>query len=410
MLDEESEMKCYLVGGAIRDKLLGIPIHDRDWVVVGATVQAMLVQGYTQLSYQFPVFLHPETKEEYALARAETKIGPGRQGFTCNVAPEIDLVMDLKRRDLTINAIADAGDGSLIDPWHGIDDLNHRILRHISRAFVDDPLRLLRICRFHAKLAHLGFSIAPETKALMQEMVNSNIIAELTPEIIWQETEKALKEKSPEKYFESLAECGALTKLFPTFKLDESTLHALKNAAELASDPTIRFAVVYYLATNHGQEMSQQARDWYCKTIRLSREFSNLAYLTARYLRYLLQAPAPARVLFDLFNETHLFQHNQGRLFDTNTLQTNAPLRRLLTTCQLIAAAKELPFDPTWLIACAQKAKSCDSREVLSQGYHGKALTKKLTAKRLSIIEEFLQTSPTIANQMACQANSNRRG
>lgn len=166
-------MKIYLVGGAVRDQLLNLPVKDRDWVVVGATPKTLLQQGYQQVGKDFPVFLHPDTHEEYALARTERKSGSGYTGFTCYAAPDVTLEDDLQRRDLTINAIAYSAKGEYIDPYHGIDDIHAKLLRHVSDAFSEDPLRVLRVARFAARFAPLGFTIAPETMSLMQEMTNS---------------------------------------------------------------------------------------------------------------------------------------------------------------------------------------------------------------------------------------------
>lgn len=208
-------MKTYLVGGAVRDQLLGLTAHEHDWVVVGITPKEMLALGYQQVGKDFPVFLHPETHDEHALARTERKSGAGYTGFTCHAAPDVTLEQDLLRRDLTINAIAQDNDGSLIDPYNGRQDLEQRILRHVSPAFSEDPLRVLRIARFAARFAYLGFTIAPETQDLIKQIVNSREIENLTVERVWKETEKALATQSPQVFFQVLRECGALAILFP---------------------------------------------------------------------------------------------------------------------------------------------------------------------------------------------------
>ena len=205
----------YLVGGAVRDQLLNLPIKDRDWVIVGATPQALLDLGYQQVGKDFPVFLHPQSKEEYALARTERKSGQGYTGFICDFSADITLEQDLIRRDLTINAMAQDLQGNLYDPYHGADDLRQRILRHVSPAFVEDPLRVLRVARFAARYHHLGFTIAPETLQLMQTLTQQGELQHLTAERVWAETEKALNEKNPEIYFETLRQVGALAVLFP---------------------------------------------------------------------------------------------------------------------------------------------------------------------------------------------------
>ncbi|RRA40172.1 multifunctional CCA tRNA nucleotidyl transferase/2'3'-cyclic phosphodiesterase/2'nucleotidase/phosphatase, partial [Cronobacter sakazakii] len=203
-------MKSYLVGGAVRDALLGLPVKDKDWVVVGATPAEMLALGYQQVGKDFPVFLHPQTHEEYALARTERKSGQGYTGFTCYAAPDVTLEQDLQRRDLTINAIAQDDSGEFIDPYHGRDDLKARLLRHVSPAFNEDPLRVLRVARFAARYAHLGFRIAPETLSLMREMAENGELEYLTAERVWKETESALTTRNPQIYFLMLRECGAL--------------------------------------------------------------------------------------------------------------------------------------------------------------------------------------------------------
>ncbi|AWW34496.1 multifunctional CCA addition/repair protein [Mannheimia varigena] len=210
-------MDIYLVGGAVRDQLLGLPVKDRDFLVVGATSEQLLAQGFQQVGADFPVFLHPETKEEYALARQERKQGKGYNGFICDFSPTVTLEQDLIRRDLTINAIAQDKTGKIFDPYGGVQDLENRILRHISPAFSEDPLRVLRVARFAARFHTFGFTIADETLAIMQELSSSGELESLTAERIWLETEKAFQEESPQIYFEVLRKVGALKVLFPEF-------------------------------------------------------------------------------------------------------------------------------------------------------------------------------------------------
>ena len=208
-------MQVYLVGGAVRDQLLGHPYHEKDYVVVGATPEQMLAQGYQPVGKDFPVFLHPETKDEYALARTERKSGHGYHGFEFYTDVAVTLEQDLIRRDLTINAIAKDDDGNLYDPYGGQKDLDQRILRHVSDAFVEDPLRVLRIARFAARYKSLGFKVADETLALMKELAESGELEALTPERVWKETSRALMEDHADEYFEVLRACGALKVLFP---------------------------------------------------------------------------------------------------------------------------------------------------------------------------------------------------
>ncbi|WKB50658.1 multifunctional CCA addition/repair protein [Eleftheria terrae] len=206
-------MKVYMVGGAVRDRLLGLPVQDHDWVVVGATPEAMLAAGYLPVGKDFPVFLHPQTHEEYALARTERKTARGYHGFSFRTAPDVTLEQDLQRRDLTINAMAQAEDGQLIDPYGGLHDLQARELRHVSDAFVEDPVRILRLARFAARFA--DFSVAAETQVLMQRMVQEGEVDALVPERVWQELARGLMEARPSRMFEVLRSCGALARILP---------------------------------------------------------------------------------------------------------------------------------------------------------------------------------------------------
>ena len=206
-------MRSYIVGGAVRDRLLGLPVQDRDWVVVGATPEELRALGYLPVGADFPVFLHPETKEEYALARTERKTAPGYHGFAFHASPEVTLEQDLQRRDLTLNAIAEDADGTLIDPWDGARDLEAKLLRHVSPAFAEDPVRILRVARFAARFT--GFRIAPETLALMHAMVQAGEVDALVPERVWREVSRGLMEARPSRMFEVLRECGALERVLP---------------------------------------------------------------------------------------------------------------------------------------------------------------------------------------------------
>ena len=208
-------MRRYLVGGAVRDRLLNRQVFERDWVVTGTTPEEMIALGYRPVGKDFPVFLHPETQEEHALARTERKNGRGYRGFTIHTDPGVTLEDDLVRRDLTVNAMAQDDDGTLIDPHGGRADLDARLLRHVSAAFAEDPVRVLRIARFHSRYAGLGFTIADETLALMRQMVDAGEIDHLTPERVWKETERALMQAQPSVYFTSLRDCGALKRLMP---------------------------------------------------------------------------------------------------------------------------------------------------------------------------------------------------
>ena len=206
-------MEIFLVGGAVRDALLGLPVKDRDWVVTGSTPETMLAAGYEQVGRDFPVFLHPQTHEEYALARTERKAGQGYTGFVCHAAPDVTLEQDLLRRDLTINAIAQSADGHYIDPWDGQNDIARRILRHVSPAFNEDPLRVLRVARFAARFA--DFTVADETMALMRQMVDDGEVDHLVAERVWQELARGLMEERPSRMFEVLRDWQQAHRLCP---------------------------------------------------------------------------------------------------------------------------------------------------------------------------------------------------
>jgi len=309
-------MKTYLVGGAVRDRLLSVGsdkrVHaDRDWVVVGSTVQAMLDSGFQQVGRDFPVFLHPKTKEEHALARTERKTGPGHTGFSFNADPSVTLEEDLARRDLTINAIADDGDGNLTDPYGGQQDIENRVLRHVSAAFSEDPLRVLRVARFAARFAHLGFTIAPETHELMMKMSKSGELDNLVAERIWQEMEKALKEGSPAVFFKVLRDCGALLSIAPEvdalFGVPQPAQHhpevdtgvhilmCLEQAAKLSDDPVVRFATLTHDlgkgTTNKDQwprHIGHEKRSValvkkLCERLRVPKRYTNVARLTCEF-------------------------------------------------------------------------------------------------------------------------------
>ena len=257
-----TEPKVFEVGGAVRDRLLGLAVHERDWVVVGATPESMTEQGFRPVGKDFPVFLHPESGEEYALARTERKIAPGYHGFTFHASPTITLEQDLRRRDLTINAMARDEAGHLIDPFNGQADLDKRLLRHVSDAFREDPVRILRLARFAARFAPLGFRVADDTMALCRDMVDSGEVDALVGERVWQELAKALMAPAPEVFIRVLRRCGALAVLLPEVdrlfgipqpprhhpEIDsgEHVLMALQQAARLEADLPVRFAVLVH--------------------------------------------------------------------------------------------------------------------------------------------------------------------
>jgi tRNA nucleotidyltransferase (CCA-adding enzyme) len=304
-------MEVYLVGGAVRDELLGLPVRERDWVVVGAAPEDLERQGYRPVGRDFPVFLHPESHEEFALARTERKVGRGYRGFQVHCAPDVTLEDDLRRRDLTINAMARDAAGTLVDPYGGCGDLNRKVLRHVSEAFAEDPVRILRVARFAARLAPLGFTVAPETVELMRGMVESGEVDALVPERVWQETHKALSEPRPDAFVAVLRECSALNRIFPELdalwgvpqperwhpEIDTGVhmLLVMRAAARLTDSPRIRFAALTHdlgkgetppnLWPRHVGHEDRSARlvRQLSDRLRVPTDFRHLAELTARW-------------------------------------------------------------------------------------------------------------------------------
>lgn len=305
-------MNAFLVGGAVRDELLDLPIGERDWVVVGATAEELERQGFRSVGRDFPVFLHPETHEQYALARTERKTAPGYRGFVVDASPDVTLEQDLARRDLTINAMArDAASGELVDPWGGRADLEARVLRHVSAAFVEDPVRVLRVARFAARFVSLGFTVAPETLRLMQQMAASGEVDALVPERVWQETQRALAAESPRAFFDVLRDARCLVRVFPEIdrlfgvpqparwhpEIDTGlhTLMVLEQAARLSDDPSVRFAALTHdlgkgeTPQDHWprhvghEQRSVRLIDSLCARLRAPNEYRDLARLVARW-------------------------------------------------------------------------------------------------------------------------------
>ena len=304
-------MQVYLVGGAVRDALLALPVKERDWVVVGGTRDELLRLNYREVGRDFPVFLHPDSHEEYALARRERKTSPGYRGFAVEFGPEVTLEEDLARRDLTINAIAQAGDGTWVDPHGGRRDLEARVLRHVSPAFVEDPVRILRLARFAARFAPLKFSIAPETMALMRTMVERGEADALVAERVWQETEKALREPGASVFFQVLRDCGALKVVYPEInalfgvpqpekwhpEIDTGvhTMMVLDQATRLSADTRVRFAALVHdlgkATTPHSEwpghrgheERSVALIETLCDRLKLPGEYRDLSIIVARY-------------------------------------------------------------------------------------------------------------------------------
>jgi tRNA nucleotidyltransferase (CCA-adding enzyme) len=310
-LDPVAGLSAFLVGGAVRDGLLGRPVSERDYVVVGTTQAEVLRRGFRQVGRDFPVFLHPVTQDEYALARTERKTAPGYRGFVVHAEPDVTLEQDLERRDLTINALAQAPDGTLIDPFGGRRDLEARVLRHVSPAFAEDPVRILRVARFAARFANLGFRVAPDTLTLMAEMVEAGEVDALVAERVWQELAKALVEDRPSVFFEVLRGCGALQRLLPEVNRlwgvpqpakwhpeIDTGVHAmlvLDMAARLSPAPEVRFAALCHdlgkgttppaiWPSHRGhEERSVELLEAICDRFRVPNRFRELARITARY-------------------------------------------------------------------------------------------------------------------------------
>ncbi len=278
-------MQAYIVGGAVRDELLGLPVVDRDWVVVGATPEEMTAAGFRPVGRDFPVFLHPETHEEYALARTERKSGRGYKGFTVYSAPDVTLEQDLARRDVTINAMAKDEAGRLIDPFGGARDLREGVLRHVGEAFAEDPVRILRVARFAARFA---FGIAEETLALMRRMVGAGEVEHLVAERVWQELARGLAEPHPERMFEVLERCGALQRLLSEIAPDAATLAALERVARYRYSVTVRFAL---LAWPLGAEGEPRLRAL-CDRLRVPGDARELALLACHLAEALRGAAA----------------------------------------------------------------------------------------------------------------------
>src|ERR1700716_2495135 len=304
-------MEVYLVGGAVRDALLGIAVKERDWVVGGGTREELLRLHYREVGRDFPVFLHPDSHEEYALARLERKVSPGYRGFTVEFGPEVTLEEDLARRDLTINAMARSPDGTLVDPYGGRLDLEARVLRHVSPAFAEDPVRVLRVARFAARFAPLGFRVAPETLDLMRAMVERHEVDALVPERVWQETEKALREPKASEFLRVLRACGALRPIYPEIdalfgvpqpaqwhpEIDTGlhTLMVLDQAALLSPEPKVRFAALVHdlgkgttpreeWPSHRGhEERSVSLIEALADRLRLPGEYRDLSTIVARY-------------------------------------------------------------------------------------------------------------------------------
>ncbi|MCX7220104.1 MAG: multifunctional CCA addition/repair protein [Burkholderiales bacterium] len=410
-------MKTYIVGGAVRDRLLGLPVQDRDHVVIGATPEQMLGLGYTPVGKDFPVFLHPKTHEEYALARTERKTAAGYKGFVFHTDASVTLEQDLIRRDLTVNAIAQDEAGHLTDPFHGQQDLQDRIFRHVSSAFAEDPVRILRLARFAARfsVAPNNFSVAPETMALMQEMVAAGEVDALVPERVWQELARGLMEARPSRMFEVLRECGALKRLLP--ELDalwgvpqppkyhpeiDTGVHVMlvvDYAAQQGHTLAIRFAALMHdlgkgssdpekWPSHHGHEQRGVALvEAVCQRLKVPGECRDLAVMTARdhgnVGRALEMRPA---TLQELFERNDAFRKPQ-RFFDM--------LKAAECDCFGRAGLVDIRFpQPAYLIAALTAAQAVNAGAV-AQAYAGEPQKIALAIReaRITAVQEFCRKS-----------------
>lgn len=400
-------MRVYLVGGAVRDRLLGLPQGDRDHVVVGATVQQMLDLGYQQVGRDFPVFLHPRTQDEYALARTERKQGHGYTGFVCHAAPDVTLEQDLLRRDLTINAIAEDDDGTLVDPYHGQRDLALRVLRHVSPAFGEDPLRVLRVARFAARFHAQGFTIAPETLALMRQMTEAGELAHLTPERVWKEMERVLLGPAPRVFFEVLRECGALEVLLPELEalygvpapakwhpeVDTGlhTMLVLDQACRLSPELPVRFAALCHdlgkgltppafwpSHHGHGQKGLPLIRVL-CERLRVPNDCRDLALLVSDLHTHI-------HIAFDLKPATLL------KVFDkADAWRRPERFAQLLDACRAdffgrTGFEEKVYSQPDYVAEALAAAAAVPVKEIVAAGYQGEAIREQLAKRRVDAI------------------------
>ena len=402
-------MQVYLVGGAVRDEQLGLPVKERDWCVVGATPAEMKAAGYKQVGRDFPVFLHPDTGEEYALARTERKTAAGYHGFEFHTDPGVTIEDDLGRRDLTINAIAQDTGGNLVDPYGGIADIRNRILRHVSDAFVEDPVRVLRVARFAARFAYLGFVIAPETLALMHRITADGEIDALVPDRVWKETETALLGRDSRVYFETLRECGALEILFPEIdrlfgipqpkqwhpEVDTGVhvMMVLDQAAKLSPDLEVRFAaLVHDLGKGTTRKHSLPSHPGHERRgVKLIRRLANR-----------LPVPNACRDLGILVSEYHTHCHRAFELRAATILRmleaTDAfrrPRRfeQFLLACEADARGREgledRPYTQVDLLRGAFAAASEIDAAAIAVSHEGKAIGEAIRRERLAAVEAF---------------------
>jgi len=407
-------MQIHLVGGAVRDALLGLPVHERDWVVTGATPEQMIDLGYRPVGKDFPVFLHPETGEEYALARTERKTGPGYHGFSTRFSPDVTLAEDLGRRDLTINAIAqDPATGELVDPHGGHRDIEARVLRHVSPAFIEDPLRVLRVARFAARFAAEGFRVADDTLALLRQMSSGGELETLVAERVWQETRKALESRSPARFFLVLREAGALAVVFPEIdalfgvpqpakwhpEIDTGVhvMMVLEQAARLTSDPVVRFAALTHdlgkgqtPADHWPRHVGHEARsvtcvDALCDRLRIPNDYRELARHVARHHGVVHNVqPLRSTTLLDLLETVDAFRRPER--FEAFLLACMADMLGR-------AGFEERPYPQADYLRAVRNAAAgvVLDREAIA-GLKGAAIGERLRRERLAAIEAVKAT------------------
>jgi tRNA nucleotidyltransferase (CCA-adding enzyme) len=408
-------MQVYLVGGAVRDALLGLPVRERDWVVVGGTREELLRLNYREVGRDFPVFLHPGTHEEYALARLERKVAPGYRGFAVEFGAQVTLEEDLARRDLTINAIAQAEDGSLIDPYGGKGDLESRTLRHVSEAFSEDPVRVLRVARFAARFAPLGFRVAPETLGLMRDMVQRHEVDALVAERVWQESEKALREPAASTFFQVLRDCGALKSIYPEIdalfgvpqppkwhpEIDSGvhTLMVLDQAVALTDDVGARFAALVHdlgkaqtppgeWPSHHGhEERSVELIEGLAARLRVPSEYRNLALIVARFHGIVHRAfELKAKTLLDFMERADAFRRSERFALALLACEADSRGRTGLET-------KPYPQRP-YILAARDAAAAIRPSASDIAGQSGPQIAQALHDRRIRAINEVRAAQP----------------
>ncbi len=363
-------MQVYLVGGAVRDELLNRKVTERDYVVVGATPQQMLEKGFTQVGKDFPVFLHPKTKEEYALARTERKSGKGYTGFVCDASASVSLKDDLLRRDLTINAMAKDANGTITDPFGGQEDLKSKVLRHVSAAFVEDPLRVFRVARFAARYAHLGFTVAPQTMQLMQQVARQDELAHLSAERVWTETQRSLMERDPQVYFTTLAEANALAPwLAELSTLSPNAYKMVKLAADKQATAQVRFATIT-------TQLSAEQTGALCKRIKAPNSYSELAILAAKFALPLTKTLS-AEQLLEIFNLADGWRKPDR-------------FSELLEVVSYQCASTPQYADTDLILHALHAAAGIDTRPIIQAGFQGAAIKSELDKQRTRVIAQII--------------------